>query len=140
LTEIKRNTTTRALLKVALLQLVATVAFALSLYLCLTLYEGISAFFGGLVAALANVYVALKARNPVLIEPQVLQIDELAPAVAMLQRFYRFEVTKIVLTLTMFAISILVIKVSILPFIIAYLLAALIVTWISLLVVDQHEV
>lgn len=84
-------------------------------------------------------YVALKARKPVIIEPSVTESDELAPAVEMLQRFYRFEVTKILLTLTMFAICVVVLKVSVLPFIIAYVIAALIVTWLSLLVVDRQE-
>lgn len=91
------------------------------------------------MAVLANIYVAFKARKPVVVEPLVTETDELAPAVEMLQRFYRFEVTKILLTLTMFAISVVVIKVSILPFIIAYVIAALIVTWLSLLVVDRQE-
>lgn len=84
-------------------------------------------------------YVALKARKPVIIEPSVTESDELAPAVEMLQRFYRFEVTKILLTLTMFAICVVVLKVSVLPFIITYVIAALIVTWLSLLVVDRQE-
>lgn len=91
------------------------------------------------MAVLANMYVALKARKPVIIEPSVTESDELAPAVEMLQRFYRFEVTKILLTLTMFAICVVVLKVSVLPFIIAYVIAALIVTWLSLLVVDRQE-
>ena len=91
------------------------------------------------MAVLANVYVAIKTRKAVVIEPSVIETDELAPAVEMLQRFYRFEVTKILLTLTMFAICVVVFKVSVLPFIIAYVIAALIVTWLSLLVVDRQE-
>jgi F0F1-type ATP synthase assembly protein I len=139
LTEIQSNRTTKALLQLALLQFISTVAFSLTIYVCFTSYEGLSALFGGLVAVLANMYVALKARKPVIIEPSVTESDELAPAVEMLQRFYRFEVTKILLTLTMFAICVVVLKVSVLPFIIAYVIAALIVTWLSLLVVDRQE-
>ncbi len=126
------RTTVRVLLQLALLQLICSIAFALTLYVCFTAYVGLSALLGGLVATIATVYVALKVRKTV--SPAS---DELAPAVYMLQRFYRFEVSKVILTLTMFAISVFVIKVSILPFIIAYLLAALIVTWLALLVLDQ---
>jgi F0F1-type ATP synthase assembly protein I len=128
------------MLRLALLQLVCTVGFSLGMYVCFTFYQGLSALLGGLVAVIANFYVALKTRKPLQVAPQVVDIDDLATATEMLQRFYRFEVTKIVLTLTMFAIGVFVIQVSVLPFIIAYLLAALIVTWLSLLVVDQHEV
>lgn len=123
------------MLQLALLQLTCSIAFALTLYVCFTAYVGLSALLGGLVATIATVYVALKVRKPV--PPASPASDELAPAVYMLQRFYRFEVSKVILTLTMFAISVFVIKVSILPFIIAYLLAALIVTWLALLVLDQ---
>lgn len=123
------------MLQLALLQLTCSIAFALTLYVCFTAYVGLSALLGGLVATLATVYVALKVRKTV--PPASSASDELAPAVHMLQRFYRFEVSKVILTLTMFAISVFVIKVSILPFIIAYLLAALIVTWLALLVLDQ---
>lgn len=126
------------MLQLALLQLICSIAFALTLYVCFTAYVGLSALLGGLVATLATVYVALKVRKTVPPASSVSSAsDELAPAVHMLQRFYRFEVSKVILTLTMFAISVFVIKVSILPFIIAYLLAALIVTWLALLVLDQ---
>lgn len=133
--ETTSSATTRVLLQLALLQLICSLAFALVLYVCFTAFVGLSALLGGLIAVLANVYVALKVRRAV--EPTPEASDELAPSVFMLQQFYRFEVSKVILTLTMFAISVLVIKVSILPFIIAYLVVALIVTWLALLVLDQ---
>ena len=52
----------------------------------------------------------------------------------MLARFYASVVLKIVFTLAMMVICITVLKVSLLPFIIAYLIAAVIVNWLMLLV------
>lgn len=121
--------------------MVATLTFSLTIYVCFTAYEGLSALLGGGIAVLANLYIALKARTSVIrdqLEQPDASVDEMAPAVMMLQRFYQFEVTKVLLTLTMFAIAVFVIQVAILPFTIAYLIAALIVTWLSLLVLDQR--
>ena len=108
------------------------------MFYCFGVYEAVSAGIGGLVALSANLYLAIKMRKP-LLESAVNAEDELAEPMSMLQRFYRFEVLKVVFTVTMFVIAIVVMKVSVVPFIIAYLVAALIVTWLSLLVLDQQS-
>lgn len=88
----------------------------------------------------ANLYLAIKARKPIEVGAAVnVESTELV-ANNMLQRFYRFEVLKVVFTITMFVIAIVFLKVAVLPFIIAYLLAALVVTWLSFLMLDRDEV
>ena len=57
-----------------------------------------------------------------------------ASASERLARFYASVVLKIIFTLAMMVICITVLKVSLLPFIIAYLIAAVIVNWLMLLV------
>jgi len=56
------------------------------------------------------------------------------PPEEMLSRFYASVVLKALLTIIMMAICITVMKVSVLPFIIAYFIAAGIINWLFLLV------
>lgn len=111
------------LLRLALLQFVGTVVFSLSLYLCFDFREAASAFLGGLIATLASGFSAW----------QLYRAGQDLQAAEMLVRFYIAVVLKIVFSLAMMAICIIVMKVSMLPFIIAYLLAAVIVNWLVLL-------
>ena len=132
------NNTPAALYQLALAQGICTTAFALGMLYCFGIYEAISACIGGLVALSANLYLAVKMHKAVLLQETNAKTEQQEP-LGMLQRFYRFEVLKIVFTVTMFVIAVVVIQVSILPFIIAYVLAALVVTWLSLLVLGQQD-
>ncbi|MEO0369790.1 MAG: ATP synthase subunit I [Pseudomonadota bacterium] len=123
--------------QLAFMQAVCTATFSATLYFCFTAYEAVSAILGGGTAVVANLLLAVKTRADIA-NISAPDRDEDAVAKELLYRFYRFEVFKVVFTLTIFAICIVVMKVSILAFIIAYLLAALIVTWLSLLTIDQH--
>lgn len=122
-------------LKLAFLQFIGTVVFSLILLYCFDTREALSAFFGGLIAAIASIFFASR----------LFTTKNDAQATEMLVRFY-FSVTfKMLFTLVMMAICIIVIKVSMLPFIIAYLLAAVIMNLVFLLVptndiVDNSEV
>ena len=115
------------LLKLALLQLVCSTAFCLILFYCFDAREAISAFLGGLIAVLGSLFSAWQLYRG----GQNLQAEE------MLARFYVSTVLKIVFSLAMIAICIIFIKVSTLPFIIAYLLAALVVNWLVLLLPSE---
>lgn len=111
------------ILKLALCQLICTTFFSLVLYYCFDAREALSALFGGLVAALSSVFFASR----------LFAVKDDAPAQEMLIRFYISVALKVLFTLLMMAIFIIVMKVSILPFIIAFLLAAVIVNWLFLL-------
>jgi len=112
------------ILKLALLQFFGSVIFSLILYTCFDTREALSAFLGGSIAAIATIFFASR----------LFTTRHDAPAGEMLVRFY-FSVTfKVLFTLVMMAICIIFIKVSILPFIIAYLLAAVVINLVFLLV------
>lgn len=111
------------LFRLAMLQLLATAVFSLTLYYCFDAREALSAFLGGLIAVLASVFSALRLFTA----RRSLQAGEL------LMRFYISEALKVIFSLTMIGIFIIVLKVSMLPFIIAYLLAAVIVNLLVLL-------
>lgn len=111
------------LLKLAVLQLIGTVVFSLSMYYCFDQREAISALLGGSIACFSSLFLASRlftARAD-------MQAEEI------LARFYITTVLKIIFTLALMAFCIILLKVSMLPFIIAYLLAALIVNWLFLL-------
>jgi len=113
-------------LKLALLQFLGTAVFSLVLFYCFDAREALSAFFGGLIAAIASIFFASR----------LFTTRHDAQAAEMLVRFY-FSVTfKVLFTLVMMAICIFFIKVSILPFIISYLIAAVIINWLFLLFAD----
>lgn len=110
--------------KLAFLQMLGTVVFSLVLYFCYDMREALSGLFGGLIAAAASLFFA----------GRLFTTKHDAPAPEILFRFYVSVAFKVVFTLAMMAICIIVVKVSILPFIIAYLVAAVIINWLFLLV------
>lgn len=115
-------------LKLALLQFLVTLFVSVLVLFFFNQHEAWSALFGGLIAAVANLFFAgrLFVTQPDLQATQILR------------RFYRSVSMKALFTLTMFAICIIAIKVSILPFIIAYFVAAVLVNWIFLLMKGSH--
>ncbi|WP_189401718.1 ATP synthase subunit I [Arenicella chitinivorans] len=108
----------------AVTQLLVTVFLGVVLYFSTDLLNAISAFAGGIIAAAANLYMALRMWSG----------KRKQPASEMLARFYTSVVLKVIFTLSMMIISIIVIKVSIAPFIISYLLVAVAVNLLFLLV------
>ena len=117
----------RVLLRLALLQLTGSVVFSLALYFCFDLREALSAFFGGLIAVFASAFSAWQLYRG----GQNLQAEE------MLARFYISVVLKVICSLAMMAAFIIVIKVSVLPFVVAYLFTALVVNWLALLLPES---
>lgn len=112
------------IVKLALWQSLATVVLSLVLYVCIDTRVAVSAFCGGLVAVLTSLYMASR----LFAARKGLQAPE------MLVRFYSSVVLKVLFTLAMMTICMVVIKVSIVPFIIAYLVAAVIINLLFLLV------
>jgi len=110
-------------LKLALYQLGVTLVFSLLLYYCFDTRESLSALFGGVIAALANFFFA----GRLFVSRKGLDAHQI------LRRFYRSVSMKMSFTLALFAICIIVLRVSILPFVVAYLLAAVVVNWLFLL-------
>lgn len=110
--------------KLALLQMLGTVVFSLVLYYCFDTREALSALFGGLIAVGASLFFA----------GRLFATKHDAQAQEILFRFYFSVAFKVIFTLAMMAICIVVMKVSILPFIISYLIAALLVNWLFLLI------
>lgn len=119
------------MLRLALLQFLATLVFSLGIFCFYDIVQALSALFGGLVACIASLFAA--GRLFFSAKPAKQQ-----PAEQILARFYVSEILKIILTLALMAIFIIVIKVSILPFIIAYLLSAMIVNWLVLLFAETE--
>jgi F0F1-type ATP synthase assembly protein I len=115
-------------LKLALLQMLGTVVFSLALFFCFDMREALSALFGGLIAAAASAFFA----GRLFATKQNVRAEE------MLMRFYISVILKAIFTLAMMAICIVIIEVAILPFIIAYLLAAVVVNWLVLLIPDPE--
>lgn len=107
----------------AVWQLLATIILSLIFCIIFDTRVAISALLGGSIAALTSMYMAgrLFATRNVVEAPQILV------------RFYSSVVLKVLFTLAMMAICIVFIKVSIAPFIIAYLVAAVAVNWLFLL-------
>lgn len=117
------------LVNLALLQAVATIVFSIVIYACFDLREGLSAAFGGSIAMFGSLYSA----------GRLFTTKQDASPTEMLARFYASIVLKVIFTLAMMVICITVVKVSLLPFIIAYLIAAVIVNWLALLVPSQLD-
>lgn len=112
-----------AILKLALLQLVGTIAFSLVVYICFDQRAAVSALLGGSIAVLSSLFAARQLqRGAKQVQPE-----------AKLAQFYASVVLRIVFSLAMMAICIIVMKVSMLPFIIAFLLAAVVINWLVLL-------
>ncbi len=117
------------LLNLALLQLTGTVVFSLVLYFCFDLREAISALLGGSIAMLASLFSAW----------QLYRGGQNQKPGEMLVRFYISVVLKIAFSLAIMAICIIFMKVSMLPFIIAYLIAAVVINWLVLLLPEKQH-
>jgi len=124
--ELRFNTKSQpsVLIKLALLQIFGTLIFSLALYYCFDKREALSALLGGLIASVATLYSA----------GRLFTTKHDGQAEEILLRFYLSVALKVLFTLLMMAICIIVIKVSLLPFIIAYLLAAVVINLLFLLV------
>ncbi len=118
------------LLKLALLQTVGTAVFSIAMLYCFDAREALSALFGGAIAIIGSLYSA----------GRLFTTKQDAAAAEILVRFYVSVILKIVFTLAMMAICLVVLKVSLLPFIIAYLLAAVVVNLLMLLVPAELDV
>lgn len=125
--ENKPQSERKVIVLLALMQVFGTVVFSLALYYCFDKREALSALFGGLTAAIANLFFASRLLS------HKRQLSEEVIAEKILVRFYSSEILKVVFTLIIMSVFIIVIKVSMLPFIIAYLLAAVIINWLFLL-------
>lgn len=112
------------IVKLALLQAVASLVFSAVMYYCYDSRVAISALLGGLIASVSSFYMAGRLFT---------SKDDHEPE-EMLARFYASFVLKTVFTIVMMGICIIVMKVSVLPFIIAYFIAGSIVNWLFLLV------
>lgn len=109
-------------------QLVATILGALISYFWFGQFTAVSFLLGGFACVFANLFAFasfLLKRNT--------NADEPSNAKLMVFRFYMRETMKIVFTLLIFAICILLLKVDILAFIIAYLISAVLINWLYLL-------
>ena len=115
------------IVKLALLQAVGTVVLSGVVYYCFDAREALSALLGGLIAALTSLYMA----------GRLFTSKDNRPAEEMLARFYASIVLKALLTIVMMAICIIVMKVSVLPFIVAYFVAAGIINWFFLLIPEE---
>ena len=116
------------IVKLALLQMVGTLVFSAAIYYCFDDRSALSALLGGLIASISSFYMAGRLFT---------SKDDHEPE-EMLARFYASFVLKAVFTIAMMAICIIVIKVSVLPFIIAYFIAGSVVNWLFLLVPDNE--
>jgi len=119
----KPDATTSLVFKLVLWQVLATVVLSVSLYFLFDQRTALSAFFGGLVCAIANLFFV----------GRLYFAREEVTAQSMVYRFYRSESMKVIFTLAMFVLFIVIAKVAILPFVIAYLIAAVLVNWLFLL-------
>lgn len=120
-----------SMLTLALLQMVSTIAFSGVMYYCYGIGASLSAFFGGSIAALMSAFMASRMYTT----------HRIAAVRTMtgnerLARFYAAALLKVLFTLLMMGILIAVIKVTMLPFIIAYLIAAVLVNLCFLLIAD----
>ena len=115
------------IVKLALLQLFGTVVFSVIVYYCFDAKYALSALLGGSIAVLTSLYMA----------GRLFTSKQDCPPEEMLGRFYASIVLKAILTILMMAICIVVLKVAMLPFIIAYFITAGIINWLFLLVPDQ---
>ena len=111
-----------AMLKLALLQLISTLVFSAVIYFCYGTGEALSALFGGMIAVLMSAFLATRMFTT----HRLASVREMS-ASERLSRFYASAILKVIFTLMMMGIFIAVIKVSMLPFIIAYLIAAVVV-------------
>lgn len=112
------------MLKLAAMQAISTLIFALGVYYCFDAREALSAVFGGCIAIVGSLYSA----------GRLFTTKQDANAAEILLRFYISVVLKIIFTLALMALCMIVLKVSMLPFIVSYLIAAVIVNLLVLLI------
>ena len=117
------------MLRLAVMQLVSTVIFALGMYYWFDAREALSALFGGAIAVIGSVYSA----------GRLFTTKQDASAAETLLRFYISVVLKIIFTLALMVVCMIVLKVSMLPFIISYLIAAVIVNLLVLLLPSKLD-
>ena len=122
------------LLKLSFLQALFTIVFALVLYFCFDARQAISGLLGGLIASLMTLFMAGRSFAAVRISTM-----REVPAGESLVRFYFSVILKIIFTLVMMAICLIIVEVAVLPFIIAYLISAVIINWMSLLWLRSDE-
>ncbi len=108
--------------KLSALQALSAVVFSLGVYFCFDAREALSALFGGLIATTMNLFMASRLFGA----NRIAKVREVS-APETLVRFYISVVLKILFTLVAMVFFIAVIEVSILPFIISYLITAVIV-------------
>ncbi len=125
---LNKSSNAGSMLLLALMQLISTLVFSGVMFFCYGLGEALSAFFGGMIAVLMSAFMATRMFTT----HRVAMMREM-PAGERLQRFYAAAILKVLFTLMMMGILIVVIKVSMLPFIIAYLIAAVVVNLCFLL-------
>ena len=125
---LNKSSNAGSMLKLALLQFIGTVMFSAVMYYCYGIGDALSAFFGGFIAVLMSLFMATRMFT-------THRVASMRPMEAgeRLQRFYAAAILKVLFTLLMMGILIAVIKVSMLPFIIAYLIAAVAVNLLFLL-------
>lgn len=106
---------------VACIQLLATLLVAVSALIFVDTHSAYSAVVGGGINTLVTLYFASK----------VFSVRIGAPAAKIAQTFYVGEVVKILLTVVLFSIALLWLKVAPLPLLLAYM-AALMAYWLAL--------
>ncbi len=125
---LNQSSNASAMLQLALMQMISTLVFSGVMFYCFGVADALSAFFGGLIAVLMSVFMATRMFTT----HRLASVREMT-AGERLQRFYAAAILKVLFTLLMMGILIAVIKVSMLPFIIAYLIAAVVVNLVFLL-------
>ena len=116
----------RAVVKLSFWQLAAAAMLAIGFGFAMNRAAGLAALLGGLISALANLFFAGRLLTSG-------HVSEQSTPEAKLHRFYRSETMKIIFTLSMFVICLVIVKVPVLPFIIAYLVCAWAINWVFLL-------
>ncbi len=115
------------IVRLALLQMIGTLAFSAVMYYCFGAQQAISALLGGCIASISSFYMA----------GRLFTSKQGCPPEEMLARFYASFVLKVLLTVVMMGICIVVVKVSVLPFIVSYFISAGIINWLFLLMPDE---
>jgi len=96
--------------KLSLIQLLFVLVLTVFTYLVWSNMHAASAFIGGMICVLANLFFAGK-----LFLNKRLELPE-----EILQKFYRSELLKLIFTITMFVLVLLLIEVEFIAFILAY--------------------
>lgn len=116
------NSKPQVMLKLAGLQALGTFCFAAGLYSFFDAREAISALLGGSIATVMSLFMA----GRLFASFRISKLRDVASEET-LMRFYISAALKILFTLAMMSFCIVVLNVSILPFVIAYLIAGIMV-------------